>query len=236
MLCRSCGTRVDCPSCSASLVVHGDRLQCHHCGCEQETPESCAHCGSEDMAAFGPGTRRVAEEVREIFPNARLAVADSDAVTTATQMAELVDRVANERVDVVVGTQMMTKGHHFPKLTTVVVVDADMGLAQGDLTAAERTFQLLTQVAGRAGRAQFPGKVWIQSFDPDHGLFTALKSMDRDGFYAEELKARQAWGDPPFGRQVALIVSGAHEQMVMKASHAFNMLNPQEPYVSTNSS
>ncbi|RZK99161.1 MAG: primosomal protein N' [Rubrivivax sp.] len=166
MLCHDCGERRDCSRCDATLVVHGDRLQCHHCGFAEPFPDECAACASTDLRAYGPGTRRVVAEVQKLWPNARVAVADSDAVSTTKQLAALVHAVEEREIDIIVGTQMVTKGHHFPHLTCVGVIDADMGLAHGDVRAAERTFQLLTQVAGRAGRGEATGTVWVQSHDP----------------------------------------------------------------------
>ncbi len=220
MICGDCGTRRDCSRCDATLVVHGDKLQCHHCGFTESFPDECPACGSEDLRAYGPGTRRVVSEVQALWPNARVVVADSDAVSTPKQLAALVHAVEAREVDIIVGTQMVTKGHHFPHLTCVGVIDADMGLAHGDVRAAERTFQLLTQVAGRAGRGTAAGKVLVQSHDPSQPLFKALVNHDRDGFYKLELAARQQWGDPPFGRMVAVIVDGLDERAVEAGAKA----------------
>lgn len=214
MICHDCGTRRDCPRCDATLVVHGDKLQCHHCGYTEPFPDECVACGSKDLRAYGPGTRRVVSEVQALWPNARVAVADSDAVSTPKQLAAFVESVEAREIDIIVGTQMVTKGHHFPHLTCVGVIDADMGLAHGDVRAAERTFQLLTQVAGRAGRGDAAGTVLVQSHDPAQPLFKALVAHDRDGFYKLELGARKQWGDPPFGRMVAVIVDGLDERLV----------------------
>lgn len=220
LICHDCGTRRDCPRCDATLVVHGDKVQCHHCGFSENFPDECAQCGSADLRAYGPGTRRVVTEVQKLWPDARVAVADSDAVSTPGQLGELVRQIEARQVDILVGTQMVTKGHHFPHLTCVGVIDADMGLAHGDLRAAERTFQLLTQVAGRAGRGTAAGRVLVQSHDPGQPLFKALVEHDRDGFYTLELGARKLWGDPPFGRMVALIVDGLDERAVVEGAKA----------------
>lgn len=218
LICRDCGNRRDCPRCDATLVVHGDKLQCHHCGYTEAFPDECPTCGSANMKPYGPGTRRVIAEAQKLWPQARVAVADSDAVNTPKQLSELVRAMEQREVDIVVGTQMVTKGHHFEHLTCVGVIDADMGLAHGDLRAAERTFQLLTQVAGRAGRGEKIGKVLVQTFDPTQPLFGALVKHDRDGFYELELEARRAWGDPPFGRLVAVIVDGLNETAVVEGA------------------
>lgn len=219
LLCADCGTRRECSRCDATLVVHGDRLQCHHCGLAEPFPDECPACGSNRLMAYGPGTRRVVSEIQAALPHLRVAVADSDAVGTPAQLAGLVATIEAHDVDVVVGTQMVTKGHHFPNLTLVGVVDGDMGLAHGDVRAAERTFQLLTQVAGRAGRGLKAGRVMVQTFSPDHTLFQALVRHNRNGFYAAELAARQPLGAPPFGRQVALIVDGTAAAQVEQGAH-----------------
>ncbi len=210
-LCRACGHRLRCPNCSAWLVSHRlkGRLQCHHCGWNRPEPGHCPHCGTVDaLVASGPGVERIAEEARRLFPTARLRIATSDTLRTATQAAELVEAVTGGEVDLLVGTQILAKGHHFPSLTLVGVVDADLGLAGGDLRAAERTFQLLYQVAGRAGRAARPGRVLIQTHMPEHPVMQALTRGDREGFLESELAERAASGMPPFGRLAALVLSG----------------------------
>jgi primosomal protein N' (replication factor Y) len=166
------------------------------------------------------------QEVQAHFPHARVAVADRDSVQSDTDMAAIVTRMERGEVDILVGTQMIAKGHHFPNLTLVGVIDADMGLAHGDLRAAERTFQLLTQVAGRAGRADKPGQVLLQTHSPEHPLFGALKTFDRDAFYALELKSRRGGGFPPFGRLMALIVSGEKEGEVIHGSRQLALSFP----------
>lgn len=221
MLCHDCGHRFDCPRCDASLVVHGTaergRLVCHHCGFSDHWPQTCANCESENLYAFGPGTRKVVKELQEAMPDVRVGLADSDAIRTPQAMGELIENLQNGKLDVVVGTQMVAKGHHFPDLTLVGVIDADMGLAHGDVRAAERTFQLLTQVSGRAGRAAKAGQVLLQTHNPEHPVIQALTSFDRERFYNEELKARRHFGDPPFGRLTALVLSGKKEADVAKA-------------------
>lgn len=227
MLCRTCGHRMDCPSCDASLVVHGGRLECHHCGFTEPTPDVCPKCNATNLHAFGPGTRKVLAELEQALPGVRATVADRDSVRHDGDMADVVTAMEGDQLDVLIGTQMVAKGHHFPKLTVVGVLDADMGLAHGDLRAAERTFQLLTQVAGRAGRAERPGVVYLQTHTPQHPLFDALTTFDRDRFYALELQARREAGFPPFGRLVALLVSGANGGAVEQAAHALARQAPQ---------
>jgi primosomal protein N' (replication factor Y) len=210
-LCRACGHRLQCPNCSAWLVEHRylGRLQCHHCGFEATPPVKCPACQAEgSMAACGPGVERVAEEAAALFPQASRLILTSDTAGGPAKTAELLRMIASREVDLVIGTQIIAKGHHFPNLTLVGVVDADLGLSGGDLRAAERTFQLLHQVSGRAGRADLAGLVLIQTYDPSRPVMQALKAGDRDRFYALESEERRAHGMPPFGRLAAVIISG----------------------------
>ncbi|MBF0249727.1 MAG: primosomal protein N' [Alphaproteobacteria bacterium] len=209
-LCRKCGYRLACPNCSAWMVEHRarGRLECHHCGHAIRLPDACPECAAENsFAACGPGVERLAEEVREDFPDARLAIASSDTLTGPRAAAELIERIERHEVDLIIGTQIVAKGYHFPMLTLVGVVDGDLGLAGGDLRAAERTYQLLYQVAGRAGRGARPGRVLVQTFQPQHPVMQAMHSGVRERFVAEEIRAREDMRMPPFGRLVAVIVS-----------------------------
>ncbi|MBK8159996.1 MAG: primosomal protein N' [Rhodospirillaceae bacterium] len=210
-LCRGCGHRLQCPRCTAWLVEHRfhQKLMCHHCGFEAPVPPSCPACGAEGhFAACGPGVERLAEETAALFPDARRLVLTSDTVTGPAKAESLMRSVAEREVDLVIGTQIIAKGHNFPHLTLVGVVDADLGLHGGDLRAAERTYQLMQQVAGRAGRGDKPGRVYLQTYDPDRAVMQALKSGDRDSFMAAEAEDRRLSGMPPYGRLAALIISG----------------------------
>ena len=216
-LCRTCGHRLDCPNCSAWLVEHRGRrrLECHHCGHNIPMPEVCPNCEAEhSFHACGPGVERLAEEVADAFPDIRVAVASSDTLSGPRAAEDLIGRIERHEVDLIIGTQIVAKGYHFPLLTLVGVVDGDLGLAGGDLRAAERTYQLLYQVAGRAGRGEKPGRVLVQTFLPEHPVMQAMKSGVRDTFIAEEIRARKELFMPPFGRLVALIVSGKIEAAV----------------------
>jgi primosomal protein N' (replication factor Y) len=213
-LCRTCGHRLECPNCTAWLVEHrlARRLECHHCGYLTGYPETCPECGAEDsLTACGPGVERLAEEVHALFPAARMASLTSDTVRGPAAIEELIGRMRKHEIDILIGTQIVAKGHHFPNLTLVGVVDADLGLTGGDLRAAERTYQLLHQVAGRAGRDAKPGKVLLQTYNPEQPVITALAEGARDRFVEEEADRRYEGGWPPFGRLAALILSGPDE-------------------------
>ena len=210
-LCRACGHGLECPQCSAWLVEHRFRrsLVCHHCGHTEVPAHSCKHCGAVDQfVACGPGVERLAEEAQELFPEARLELFTSDSLMNRDEAEAAVDRMINGEIDILIGTQMAAKGHHFPNLTLVAVIDADLGLNGGDLRAAERTFQLLYQVAGRAGREGRPGRALIQTHNPEHAVMQALVSGDRDRFVEVELADREIAGMPPYGRLASLIISG----------------------------
>jgi primosomal protein N' (replication factor Y) len=210
-LCRGCGHRLQCPRCTAWLVEHRfhQKLMCHHCGFEAPVPPSCPSCGAEGhFAACGPGVERLAEEAASLFPDARRLVLTSDTVTGPARAEALMRSVAEHEIDLVIGTQIIAKGHNFPHLTLVGVVDADLGLHGGDLRAAERTYQLMQQVSGRAGRGEKPGRVYLQTYDPDRAVMEALKSGDRETFMAAEAEDRRLAGMPPYGRLAALIISG----------------------------
>ena len=220
-LCRACGFRFRCPNCAAWLVAHrfGDRLTCHHCGYNQPRAPHCPDCGALDsLVVAGPGVERVQEEVRSLFPDARTVLMTSDSITSAAAADALVDAMLERRIDILIGTQLIAKGHHFPDLTMAGVVDADFGLAGGDPRAAERTFQLLYQLAGRAGRESKPGHVLIQTHLPDHPVMQALAKGDRDAFMAAEAEDRRQAEMPPYGRLAALILSGPETAVVKRES------------------
>mgnify|MGYP002631014768 CR=1 FL=1 len=228
-LCRACGHRLQCPNCTAWLVEHRllGKLQCHHCGFSPPVPDKCPECEVEGkFAACGPGVERLAEEVAALFPQVRYVIAASDTVQSPRAAEELVRSIEDHDVDLIIGTQIVAKGYHFPLLTLVGVVDADLGLSGGDLRAAERTYQLLYQVAGRAGRAVHPGRVMLQTYLPDHPVMTALAAGDREQFLAVETEARESTGMPPFGRLAALIVSGSDEVAVNRAAAALGRAAP----------
>lgn len=213
-LCRTCGHRFQCPSCAAWLVEHKrhSRLQCHHCGFAQQVPRNCPSCQAEDsFAACGPGVERIQEEVQLLIPDARTFILASDVITSPGMISAAVHDIEDHKYDIIIGTQIIAKGHHFPSLTLVGVIDADLGLAGGDLRAGERTFQLLHQVSGRAGRAEKPGRVFIQTYMPEQTVIKALAKNDRDEFLAVEAREREKALMPPYGRLAALILSDPDE-------------------------
>ena len=231
-LCGACGHRLQCPHCTAWLVEHRylNRLMCHHCGFQAAVPDHCPHCQAEArFKPCGPGVERVMEEAAEHFPDARIALMASDTLTSPRAASDMVQAIGRAEFDLVVGTQIVAKGHHFPLLTVVGVIDADLGLAGGDLRAAERTHQLLTQVAGRAGRAQRPGKVLLQTYTPEHPVMQALIAGDADRFIAAEMAARRDARAPPYGRYAALILSGPDEREVAEAARHIARLAPRRP-------
>ena len=233
-LCRHCGYRFKCPNCSAWLVEHrlSHRLACHHCGHQVPVPEACPECLTPDcLVACGPGVERIADEVAELLPEARVAVVTSDTLNSPEKISAFVQAAEEKLIDVIVGTQLVTKGYHFPDLTLVGVVDADLGLEGGDLRAAERTYQQVAQVGGRAGRGDKPGEVLIQTRHPEAAVIAALAAGDRDAFYAAEAEGRREAGAPPFGRWAAIIVSSEDDAEAREAAKAVGAMRPDLPDV-----
>ena len=228
-LCRTCGHRFQCPNCTAWMVEHRlvARLACHHCGHTMPPPEACPECGEADcLVACGPGVERIGDEVRELFPDARAAIITSDTIWSPEKAAQFVADVENGAIDIIIGTQLVTKGYHFPNLTLVGVIDADIGLEGGDLRAAERSFQQIAQVAGRAGRAEKPGRVFIQTRSPEAPVIDALVKGDREAFYAAETESRRQAGVPPFGRLAAIIISSEDNAEALQTARAIGGCAP----------
>jgi primosomal protein N' (replication factor Y) (superfamily II helicase) len=216
-LCRACGTQIGCPDCDARMVEHRflRQLMCHQCGRTMALPEVCPSCGAEGrLAALGPGVERLEEEARGLFPDTRIAVLSSDLFGSVRALKARLAEIAEGAADIVIGTQLAAKGHNFPLLTLVGVIDADLALHGADLRAAERTFQLIRQVAGRAGRADRPGRALLQTHQPDHPVIRAILSGADEAFWAAEAAERQAAGMPPFGRLAAVILSGSELKAV----------------------
>ncbi len=228
-LCSACGHQFQCPDCDAWLVEHRFRgvLMCHHCGHEQRKPKTCPACQAQDtLIPIGPGIERIAEEAAERFPDARVVILSSDMGSNA-QLRERFAEIEKGEHNLIIGTQLVAKGHHFEKLTLVGVLDADLGLAHGDPRAAEKTFQILTQVTGRAGRASKAGKAYLQTWHPTHPVMEAMVKQDREAFYAHELEVREEGGLPPFGRLAALIVSANEHDAAMNFARRLLSAAPQ---------
>ncbi|WP_282025051.1 primosomal protein N' [Limimaricola cinnabarinus] len=214
-LCRACGHQIGCRHCDARMVEHRflKRLMCHQCGETAPMPETCPNCEvTGKLAAVGPGVERITEEAQALFPDARVTVLSSDLFGSARALKARILEIAEGAADIVVGTQLVAKGHNFPKLTLVGVIDSDLGLQGSDLRAAERTFQLMRQVAGRAGRAEARGTALLQSFQPEHPVIRAILSGDEEGFWAAEAAARRAAGVPPYGRMAGIVISSPDMQ------------------------
>jgi primosomal protein N' (replication factor Y) len=230
-LCRTCGHRIECPQCTAWLVEHRFRrqLNCHHCGFSLPLPEKCANCGAEGaLVACGPGVERVAEEVAALFPDARLALLSSDLVPGLTEMRAIIRDIEAGEIDIIIGTQIVAKGHHFPDLSLVGIVDGDLGLAQGaDPRAGERTFQLLHQVTGRAGRAFARGRGLVQTHLPEHPVMQAILSGDREAFLAREVETRQRGLLPPYGRLAALVISARDKELAERVAREVRARAPE---------
>ncbi len=234
-LCRTCGHRMECPRCTAWLVEHkrSGKLHCHHCGFHNNIPKQCPECDDIDsFAACGPGVERIYEEAKANFPDARIMVLASDTAESNDDLKAMLDKVIAGEVDIIIGTQIIAKGHHFPNLTFVGVVDADLGLKGGDLRAAERTYQMLHQVAGRAGREKDKrGRVMLQSWMPEHRIMKAMAASSheggRDEFLGVEAAEREAALMPPYTRLCAIIISGREESQVLDVAKQLGKTSPQ---------
>ncbi|MGA0315972.1 MAG: replication restart helicase PriA, partial [Alphaproteobacteria bacterium] len=231
-LCRNCGHRITCSHCTAWLVEHRlkGKLECHHCGSSRFLPKECPNCSAkESLVPIGPGVERLAEEVVRKFPSARVEIMTSDTIRSPSTASCFINRMQRAEIDILIGTQIVAKGHHFPNLTLVGVVDADLGLSGGDLRASERVYQTLQQVAGRAGRADREGSVILQTYQPENPIIQAMVSGDRDRFLDLEGKAREHYEMPPYGRLAALIISGENISRVKEAVNGIGKARPTIP-------
>ena len=233
-LCRSCGHRFNCPQCAAWLVEHRfrHRLACHHCGFSTPSPKICPTCSDEDsLIPCGPGVERIAEEVKEYFPDANLAILSSDLITNIHDMRSIISSIEKGEADIIIGTQIVAKGHNFPNLALVGVVDGDLGLGQADPRAAERTFQLLYQVTGRAGRAWTDGRGLIQTHMPEHPVMKSMIAADRDAFLETEIEARRYAEMPPYGRLAAIIISSRSRDIAAEYARTVSLRAPESDKV-----
>ncbi len=233
-LCRSCGTRLQCPNCTAWLVDHRfrKRLVCHHCGYSCAPITTCPKCEAVDsMVACGPGVERLAEEAVTVFPGKRVLILSSDMAGGIERLRQEIDAVARGEADIIIGTQLVAKGHNFPHLALVGVIDADIALSHGDPRAGERTFQVLQQVVGRAGRMKDGSRAFIQTHQPDHPVIDAIIRNDREGFYESEIAMREAASLPPFSRLAGLVISGNDSASAMAFARMLVRHAPKDPSV-----
>lgn len=236
MICRDCGYRIQCPNCTSWLTEHkrNHSLVCHHCGYSTSIPQTCPDCHSETgLTACGPGVERVAEEVKFRFPTARIKVLSSDITSSLLEISQVIQEMEDGKVDILIGTQILAKGHHFPSLTLVGIVDADLGLMGSDLRASERTFQLLSQVAGRAGRGEKKGVVYLQTLYPDNAVLLALVENNREKFLDLEKRTRKILKMPPYGKLASVIVSGIGQDEVEKTAIMLGQTAPNNEYITT---
>jgi primosomal protein N' (replication factor Y) len=219
MLCKSCGHRFGCSKCSASMVIHksSKKMECHHCGAVSKIHETCPACAQPDsLILCGPGVERIEEEVKKIFPNLRIKVATKDQSAKSEEMDELLQQMESGDIDILIGTQIVTKGYHFPKLALVGVIDADLGFVGGDLRSAEKTFQLLHQVGGRAGRDKaIKGQVLLQSYFPDNKVLAALVNGNEEEFIEQEISSRKKAAMPPFTKMAAINITGKYPEKTL---------------------
>ena len=220
ILCADCGEKFQCPNCSCNLSYHksSNRLVCHHCEYFIEKPTRCPHCASENLIEFGPGVEKIEKEVNEIFPNARTIIMASDTTDTNKKLEEIVNKILNDEVDIIIGTQLVAKGHHFPKLTLVGILDSDASLFGGDIRASERTYQLLTQVSGRAGREEEKGRVYFQTYNPDNLILQAIKDGNKELLLDFEKQNRELGNFPPFGKMATVSVSSIKEILAYRVA------------------
>lgn len=235
-ICRDCGHRIQCPHCTAWLTEHRNSksLICHHCGYSMPMPKLCPECKSESgLTACGPGVERVAEEVKMRFPSARIKVISSDITSSMVEVSAIIQEMEQGQVDILIGTQILAKGHHFPSLTLVGIVDADLGLMGSDLRASERTYQLLSQVSGRAGRGAKKGTVYLQTLYPENAVLKALLKNNREEFLKLEKDSRRILKMPPFGKLAAIVVSGSNQEVTEKTATWLGQLAPNNEYITT---
>lgn len=228
-VCQKCGHNINCPDCSIGMVYHQKtgKLQCHYCGNSAPVPTKCPNCGTENlMTHTGVGIERIRDEVIARFPFARVAILSSDLIVSPQSLERIISEIENHEIDIIIGTQILAKGHHFPNLTLVGVIDADMGLFGTDFRSHEKTFQQLYQVSGRSGRAEHPGRVLIQTYQPEHPVLIAIANNDRDGLMKNDLKNRLAASMPPFGQLISIIVECDDEKKLQSFCQKLSDITP----------
>ena len=213
VLCGDCGEKFMCPNCSCNLNLHksSNRLICHHCGYFIEKTDICPHCGSQNLIDFGPGVEKIEKEIKQYFPNARTIIMSSDTINTNKKLEEVINKIINNEIDIIIGTQLVAKGHHFSNLTLVGIIDSDASLFGGDIRASERTYQLLTQVSGRAGREETKGIVYFQTYSPENLILQSIKNGNKELLIEFEKENRELGGFPPFGKMAVVYISSKNE-------------------------
>ena len=220
IMCRNCGYTVKCKNCNISMTYHSyeNKLKCHYCGYEEKLMKICPECGSDKIRYFGTGTQKLEQEIHKQFPQAKTIRMDVDTVTKKNSHEQILEKFKNEDIDILIGTQMVVKGHHFPKVTLVGVIAADSSLSIDDYRATEMTFQILTQLAGRAGRENLPGKVIIQTYNPDNFSIQAAQKQNYDQFYETEMELRKQLKYPPFCDIILIGFNSTDEKEIKKVS------------------
>ena len=218
--CSSCGEKLSCPNCTAWLVYHKEFKKeiCHCCGFKMDIPNTCKNCGENSFIQYGPGVERIFEELKQKLPNARIEIASSDTLL-GKNTEDFIKRVRNNEIDILIGTQILAKGHHFANMTLVGVIDGDLGLFGADIRSGERTYQMISQVAGRAGRGEKPGKILIQTFNPEHSLYSAMQQNNTEKFLNLEIASREKNSLPPFTKLASVIISGTNRELTEKIAH-----------------
>ena len=229
ILCSDCGGKMVCPNCSCNLSYHKskNRMQCHHCEYFIEKPKQCPYCGSENIIEFGPGVEKIEKEIKEYFPDARTIIMASDTTNTNKKLEEIISKILNNEVDIIIGTQLVAKGHHFPNLTLVGIIDSDASLFGGDIRATERTYQLLTQVSGRAGREETKGVVYLQSYNSDNLVLNAIKDGNKELLLDFEKQNRELGNFPPFGRMATISFLSTNEVLAYRTAKQIAQKLPQ---------
>jgi len=233
-LCKNCGEKISCPNCSSWLVYHkkDNNLICHYCGHKESVPSQCFHCKIEkSYIPFGPGVERIFEELQRKLPKARIEIASSDTFSSDKNANQIICKILSNDIDIIIGTQILAKGHHFPNITLVGIVDGDLGLQGADLRSAERTYQLINQVAGRAGRSDKPGEILIQTFKSEHPFFETLKKDPSANFMEMEVANRKKMKLPPFTKFASIIISGTNRELTEKIAKKLRSTCPKNIYI-----
>ena len=219
-MCNNCGEKIGCPNCNSWLVEHKglNKLLCHQCNYSKKITNTCTQCNESSLISFGPGVERINEEIKTHFPDLKTVILSSDTIKNIKVFRQVINKINNNQIDLIIGTQIISKGYNFKNLTLVGVIDADLGLSGGDLRATEKTFQMLHQVAGRAGRENISGQVYIQTYNPENLVIKSLQKNNRNEFLSMEMSSRKVLNMPPFGKLASIILSSTNETLFKKVS------------------